>query len=184
MTIFRDSERSGWVEKKTKSSMTRWKRRLLVLSGHPFIGYALYYFKAGRDRAWRMMIPLNGNVQCGIVGTERNSFFIQRMDGDEISAAKRNDEGITEKHDRPRFVFRCSDEREAQYWLETIQDSLTKHSEHLKPTAPKVLADTPGNKTLSSSGGVSGAGLTSAPESSPSPDTPAETQSKELAEEN
>jgi hypothetical protein len=148
MTIFRDSVRSGWVEKKTQSSMTRWKRRLLVLSGHPFIGYALYYFKAGRDRAWRMMIPLNGNVQCGIMNNDSCSFYIQRMDGDEIQAAKRNDEGITEKHDRQKFIFRCSDEREAQYWLELIQECLTKHSEHLKPkkiveelsAAPKMLS--------------------------------------------
>eukprot|EP00475_Leptophrys_vorax_P017450 TRINITY_DN240_c1_g1_i1.p1 TRINITY_DN240_c1_g1~~TRINITY_DN240_c1_g1_i1.p1 ORF type:complete len:579 (+),score=103.62 TRINITY_DN240_c1_g1_i1:1494-3230(+) len=137
MTIFRDSVRSGWVEKKTQSSVTRWKRRLLVLSGHPFIGYGLYYFKAGRDRAWRMMIPLNGNVQCGTVTNDGCSFFIQRMDGDEISAAKRNDEGVTEKHDRQRFVFKCSDEREAQFWLESIQDCLTKHSEHLRPKRPQ-----------------------------------------------
>jgi hypothetical protein len=122
MTIFRDSVRSGWVEKRTANAMVarKWKRRLLVLSGHKFIGYALYYFKAGKDRAWRMMIPLNADVTCGFLKDDKLCIFIERGDGKILSTAKRNDEGTTEKDNRKRFIFRCSDVREAEYWLDSI----------------------------------------------------------------
>ncbi len=99
MTIFRDSVRSGWVEKRTNSGLVarRWKRRLLVLSGHKFIGYALYYFKAGKDRAWRMMIPLNSEASTGLFKEDKLCFFIERGDGKVMHNARRSNEGDMEK---------------------------------------------------------------------------------------
>lgn len=136
MTIFRDSVRSGWVAKRTQGSITKWKRRLLVLSGHRFIGYALYYFKAGKDRAWRMMIPLNAEIECAILSHDRLCFYVQRVDQQILNAAKRNEKGVTLRHERRRFVFQCSDEREVEYWVEMVRACLGRRAHDAsEPTA-------------------------------------------------
>jgi len=126
MNIFRDSVRSGWLEKKTDGRLNAWKRRLFALSGHTHIGYALYYFNGGMDRAWRVMIPLNENVVCEISPVDSLVLFIRHKRRLRITAAKRIQDGTVLKSTKLEFAVRCADSRQAQYWCRAINECISE----------------------------------------------------------
>jgi len=120
MNIFRDSVRSGWVIKKSSNISNSEERRLLVLSGHESIGFALYYFSGGKDRAWRVMIPLADCVICELHKKRPESFVLRSSSEVIVTAAKRHSDGFIEKSKKRQFEFICTDERQAMHWLSEI----------------------------------------------------------------
>lgn len=144
MTIFRDSVRSGWVEKLSSRTFAKYQRRILVLSGHKVTGFALYYFTSGTDREWRATIPLNEDILCGRI--DLRSIRLHHQDNLLVNGGKRDLDGSVKKFGKKEFVFRCKSTSEAESWVNSIYVCIMKSLQKYHPLPRKssvVLARPP-----------------------------------------
>ncbi|GMH60740.1 hypothetical protein TrLO_g912 [Triparma laevis f. longispina] len=125
--------KAGWLDKKGKGTITKWKRHWFVLADS-----CLYYFLKATDDDPRCIIPLD-NTRVGR-GDGRLEIKLTSADGLVMKTAKNLPDGRMEIGDRKEFILRAASSEERETWVKLLQSNLDR-SPIGKAVAQKQMVD-------------------------------------------
>jgi len=125
--------KAGWLDKKGKGTITKWKRHWFVLADS-----CLYYFLKPTDDDPRCIIPLD-NTRVGR-GDGRLEIKLTSADGGIMKTAKNLEDGRMEIGDRKEFILRAASSEDREAWVNVLQSNMNR-SPVARAVAKKQMVD-------------------------------------------
>ncbi|CAM9279518.1 unnamed protein product, partial [Laminaria digitata] len=129
-------KKSGWLKKKGKGYVGKWKKHWFVLNDA-----VLYYFRAPQyqDEAPRCIIPLEG-INVDPIGSTDVSISLRANQG-YVKSVKMMDNGSMEQGHHRSFVLRAESQSERDGWVDALRAEVPAFQMEL--TSSRSLSATP-----------------------------------------